>query len=130
MKRIMGILSLIFIATLFVVSARPAEDKDKGVATALEGTWKGHELQDDTNGVVTMSFTGNKFSFRGADSNEWYKGTFTLKEDTKPRQMTLVIVSCAATQYEGKTAQAIYEIKDGTLTIAGNEPGNPNVPAN
>jgi len=129
MKRTMGILSLIFITALLVASGRPAEDKDKSDSDMLQGTWKGHELAGDTNGVVTMIITGKKFEFRGSDTNEWYKGTFTLKEDAKPRQMILVIDACASPEYVGKTSQAIYEFKEGTLTIAGNEPGNPNVPA-
>jgi len=66
--------------------------------------------------------------FRGADTNEWYKGTFTLREDQNPKQLLGVIAACPAPNYIGKTVYAIYRIEAGTLTLAGNEPGNAEVP--
>jgi hypothetical protein len=32
-------------------------------------------------------------------------------------------------QYIGKTACAIYRVEGGTLTLTGNEPGNPEMPS-
>ena len=62
-------------------------------------------------------------------ANERYKATFTLREDMSPKQFVAVITECPAPQYVGKTANAIYRVEDGTLTITGNEPGNPAMPA-
>jgi uncharacterized protein (TIGR03067 family) len=59
-----------------------------------------------------------------------YKATFTLREDTNPKQLIAVVTDCPFPQYVGKTSQAIYRIENGTLTLAANEPGNPAVPAN
>jgi uncharacterized protein (TIGR03067 family) len=67
--------------------------------------------------------------FSGTNPNEWYKATFSLREDTTPKQLVAVITDCAAAQYIGKTSYAIYEIKDGTFTMAGNEPGKTTAPA-
>ena len=71
---------------------------------------------------------GANLEFHGADPNEWYKATFTLHEDTTPKQLVAVITECPIPQYVGKTANAIYRIENGTLTLTGNEPGNPAVP--
>jgi len=37
--------------------------------------------------------------------------------------MVLVIKDCPFPQYVGQTAFAIYDLKEGELTISGNEPG-------
>jgi hypothetical protein len=62
-------------------------------------------------------------------ANEWYKATFTLREDMSPKQFVAVITECPAPQYVGKTANAIYRVENGTLTTTGNEPGDPAMPA-
>ena len=74
--------------------------------------------------------SGNTLEFRGADTNEWYKGTFTLRKDQDPKQLVGLITDCPAPKYVGKTVYAIYRIETGTLTLTGNEPGNPDVPKN
>ena len=129
MKKILGIFSLIIITALLVATGRSAEEKDKSDATILQGTWKGHEIGGDTNGTCYLIFTGKNAEYRGVDTNDWDKGTFTINEETKPRQLLFTITACAAPEYVGKTSQVIYEIKNGTLMLAGNEPGNTNVPA-
>lgn len=126
MKRTIGILSLIFIAALLVVTARSAEDKSD-MAT-LQGTWKGQEIGGDTSGTTFLIVTGKKFEFRGANTNEWYQGTFTLKEDIKPHQLLGTIVACPSPEYNGKTSIVIYKIEDGALTFTAREPGNTNAP--
>src|SRR5258707_14052445 len=118
MKITIRILSVIFIAVLLVASGRSAEDKSD--TATLQGTWKGDEIGGNTKGTNYMIFTGKKFEFRGADTNEWYKGTFALKEDSKPRQVLATIAECPAPQYVGKTSLAIYKLEDGTLTFAEN----------
>jgi uncharacterized protein (TIGR03067 family) len=94
----------------------------------LQGTWSGQEAARNAKGPCSLIVHGSSLEFRGADANEWYKGTFTL-HDTNPRQLTTVITDCPLPQYVGRTAYAIFQLQDGTLTITGNEPGNPKVPA-
>lgn len=110
--------SLVVALTLLVVGC----SKSKSDSSAMKGTWKG-----DQNASLVMS--GGMLEFHNVNTNEWYKGTYTLREDTNPKQMTVVITECPYQQYVGKTANAIYRLENGTLTIAANEPGNPAVPA-
>ena len=101
----------------------------KSDSAALQGTWKGQEMGRPTEGPCWLMISGNALEFRGADTNEWYKGTFTLREDANPRQLVGAVTECPAPKYIGKTAYAIYRIEADTLTLTGNEPGNPEVPS-
>jgi uncharacterized protein (TIGR03067 family) len=98
-------------------------------SVVLQGTWSGQEVGAKTQDSPSLTFDGTKLEFHGADPREWYKATYTLREDTNPKQLEAVITDCPAPQYVGKTAHAIYKIEDGKLTLTGNEPGNPAVPA-
>lgn len=98
-------------------------------SVVLRGTWSGQEVGAEIQGSPSLTFEGTNLEFHGANTQEWYKATFTLREDTTPKQLVAVVTECPAPQYVGKTAHAIYKIEDGKLTIAGNEPGNPSVPA-
>jgi uncharacterized protein (TIGR03067 family) len=98
-------------------------------SVVLQGTWSGQEVGGNTQGSPSITFDGTKLEFRGANPQEWYKATFTLRENTTPKQLEAVVTDCPAPQYVGKTAHAIYKIEDGKFTLTGNEPGNPAVPA-
>ncbi|MDB6065934.1 MAG: hypothetical protein JWR26_2142 [Pedosphaera sp.] len=127
MKRAIGILSVICTAALLLVaSGRSAEDKSD-MAT-LQGTWRGDEVGGNTKGTNYLIIRGKNFEFRGADTNEWYKGTFILMENTHPGQLLATVIKCSAPQYVGKISFAIYKLEDGKLTFTGNEPGNLNPP--
>ena len=76
----------------------------------------------------SLTLHGSSLEFHSADTNEWYKATFSLYETT-PKQMVVVIKDCPAPEYVGKTGYAIYQLQDGTLTITGNEPGFPSAPS-
>jgi beta-lactamase regulating signal transducer with metallopeptidase domain len=100
----------------------------KSDSVALHGKWRGHEIGAGASGASSLLIQGSNLEFHGADTNEWYQGTFSLY-DTIPKQLVIKITGCPVPQYVGLTGHAIYELKDGTLTITGNEPGNPAVPA-
>ncbi len=100
----------------------------KSDTAALQGTWNGQEMGRRTEGICCLKISGNALEFRAADTNEWYKGTFTLREDTNPRQLVGVVSECPAPEYVGKTVYAIYRIEAGTLTLTGHEPGKQQVP--
>jgi hypothetical protein len=53
--------------------------------------------------------------FHGADANDWLKGTFSLRENTTPRQLEGVVTDAASAQYIGKVVHVIYKIEGGTL---------------
>jgi uncharacterized protein (TIGR03067 family) len=98
--------------------------------SAMQGTWKGRSVRDNPQHDVTFVVSGKSFSFRDeTETNNWYKGTFTLKEDTSPRQFIAKVTDCPFPQYVGKASIAIYKIENGTLTITANEPGKEQIPA-
>jgi uncharacterized protein (TIGR03067 family) len=133
MKTISTILLASSMALLFAAIGCSKQDKPavaaKSDLATLQKTWHGEEGGGAAGATNSLVLSGNNLEFHGANPQEWYKGTFTLREDTTPKQMIVVITDCPAPQYVGKTANAIYRIENGTLTIAGNEPGNPAVPA-
>jgi uncharacterized protein (TIGR03067 family) len=98
-------------------------------ANTLHGTWRGQEVGGKAQGSPSLTFEGTTLEFHGANPQEWYKGTFTLREGTTPKQLDAVVTECPFPKYVGKTVHAIYKIEDGKLTLTGNEPGNPAVPA-
>jgi RNA polymerase sigma factor (sigma-70 family) len=108
---------------LSTVAAKGQSDAD-----ALQGTWTGHEI-NGAPGSSTLTIQGSNLEFRGANPNEWYKATFTLREDTTPKQLIAVITDCPAPQFVGKTSHAIYQLQGSTFTMAGNEPGKPESPS-
>lgn len=119
------------LAVAFLVGcAGCSTPQKKNDMALLQGTWQGTESGHGSGGACTLTISGNTLDFRGADSSEWYKGTFTLREGTKPKQLTGMIGDCPAPEYVGKTVNAIYRLEDGSLTLTGNEPGNPQPPDN
>jgi len=146
MKRKTLVLNLAFIVALLGTSAcstlrkpepmasHPAPEPHPVAArtsdsTALQGTWKGQEIGGDSEGPCYLIISGQDFEFRGADTNEWYKGTFSLREDTNPRQLVGAITACPAPDFVGKKSSTIYLIDNGTLTLTAHAPGNPDFPS-
>jgi len=108
---------------------RAAPARPHKIETAsLQGAWSGHENDESSQSSPSLLIKGSKFEFHGADTNEWYKATFSIY-DTNPKQLVGIITECPFPQYVGRTTYAIYELQEGVLKIAGNEPGNPMVPA-
>jgi uncharacterized protein (TIGR03067 family) len=120
-------LSFIFIAALLAASVRSEEDKSD--SATLQGKWKGEEVGGETKGTTYLIVTGKNFEFRGADTNDCYKGTFTLKEDAKPHQLHGKIMECPAPELVGKTSIVIYKFEKDTLTFAAHAPGKTKAPA-
>ena len=100
----------------------------KSDLATFQGKWKGRILDANPEDACSFVMSGHHFEFRHADTNVWYKGTFTLREDTTPKQYIAVITECPFPQYVGKTSLAIYRVQDGAILLTGNEPGKP-VPA-
>ena len=100
----------------------------KSGSNVLQGTWQGYQIGQPKEAVYRIVISGNNLDFRGASSNDWCKGTFTLREGTSPKQIVGVMSECDDPQYVGKTVHAIYRIDADTLTLAGSAPGNPEAP--
>jgi hypothetical protein len=58
---------------------------------ALQAKWSGTESGDPKGApACSMVLDGGKMEFHGADPGEWYKGTYTLREDKNPKQMKTI----------------------------------------
>ena len=97
-------------------------------STTLQGTWSGQEIGANGTGSPSIVFQGSNLELHEANPKVWYKAAFSLREDTTPKQLIVVITDCPFPRYVGKTAYAIYQLQDGMLTVTANEPGNPVVP--
>lgn len=121
--------TLMLILSTALILASGCSTLHKSDSASLQGTWQGRAVGDEPAAPCSFVIAGNNFEFHGPDAKVWYKGTFTLREDTKPKQYIAVITDCPFPQYVGKTSMAIYRLENGNLTITGNEPGKPTPPA-
>jgi uncharacterized protein (TIGR03067 family) len=129
-------LTMFFCGTVMLASgcttgpfgARPDATRPSD-SVALQGTWRGRELGGKVEGTYYLVVSGTHLEFHGADPNEWYKGIFSLRENKEPRQLVAAILECPFPEYVGQTVYAIYRVEGNTLTLTGNEPGNPDAPA-
>ena len=96
--------------------------------SALQGTWTGREIGNAPETPRELVVSGMRIEYRGALSNDWGKGTFTLKQETQPKQILVTLAECGMPQYTGKTCCMIYKLENGTLTAAASEPGVPAPP--
>jgi uncharacterized protein (TIGR03067 family) len=120
-----SILAVLFAAAIVASAFSTLHASD---LTALQGAWKG-QVKSNPDHPCSFLVSKSNFEFHDeADTNVWYKGTFSLRQDTTPGQFIAVITDCPFPQYVGKTSKAIYRLHDGKLSITGNEPGNPSPP--
>jgi uncharacterized protein (TIGR03435 family) len=90
----------------------------RGDLAALQGAWVGHENVDNTEDSASLVFSGTNLEFRSVDrENDCYKATFSLREDTNPKQLIAVITESLNTLDVGRPVIAIYRIKDDALTM-------------
>jgi uncharacterized protein (TIGR03067 family) len=106
------------------LSARPVAS-----AKSLQGTWNSPDVDASGTGWPSLVVKGSNLVFHGMDTNYWFKASFSLREDTNPKQLAAVVTECGDPEYVGKTANAIYLIQNDTLTITINDPDEPAVPA-
>lgn len=107
----------------------PASSAPAPAVTSLEGAWTGTETTPDHEGPASMTISGHKLEFHAAGDNDWIKGTFTLHEDTDPKQLVGVVTDCPDADYIGGKTFAIYKFQDGSLVVTGNAPGVNEVPS-
>ncbi|HEY3862215.1 MAG TPA: TIGR03067 domain-containing protein [Verrucomicrobiae bacterium] len=139
------ILIPIFAATIFVAGcstpatpsqpAAPSESSApaptpaaKPAASALEGAWSGYEVTPNGHAAASLTFAGQNIDYHGAEADDWVKGTFTIDDSVSPKQLVCTVTDCANADTVGKKAYAIYKMEDGTLTVAGNGPGDATIP--
>jgi uncharacterized protein (TIGR03067 family) len=106
-------------------SAAPANNS----ASAFDGLWKGREVTPGREGPASLTIAGQALEFHGANSDDWLKGTFTVRDDATPKQFIGTVTDCGGPEYIGKKCYAIYKVEGNTMTIAGYEPGVMDFPA-
>ena len=97
-------------------------------SVTIQGTWSGRQIGDMTPGDALLIIGEVNLEFHDANTNIWYKATFSLRENTVPKQADILVSDCSDRVYVGKTAHAIYKVADGTLTFTTNMPGDPAMP--
>jgi uncharacterized protein (TIGR03067 family) len=110
-------------------AASPNPTPPKPDLTLFQGAWTGHDITAGQDESASLKISGQTLDFHGADANDWVKGTFTLREETQPKQFVGIITECAAPEYVGNKMYSIYQLKDGVLTITGSAPGDSNFPS-
>ena len=98
-------------------------------SVTLQGTWSGRQIGDKTPGDALLIIREGKLEFHDANTNIWYKATFSLRENTVPKQTEILIADCFDRVYIGKTAHAIYKVADDKLIFTINMPGDRAMPA-
>jgi len=118
MKKIVLLSLLCFVLISFFASVtleQKANAATRGDKTELEGKWV---LQGSN---MTFVFSEEKYEITA--QNVWYKGTFSIKTSTDPKEIDLVIEDTAMAQFKGQTSLGIYAFKEGILFLAMNRPG-------
>jgi uncharacterized protein (TIGR03067 family) len=100
-------------------------------SVTVQGTWIGQDTGTTNIGAMigSLVFQGTNVEFRGVNTNQWFKATFSLRENTKPKQLAAVFTGGPYAPDVGKTGHAIYKIEADTLTIRAHGPGDTNVPS-
>jgi len=82
---------------------------------SLEGHWTGSNTAHPGQ-ACTVHISGDHIEYRGADPNDWLRGTFALNENTEPKQINVTTLSA------GDGIQSfifgIYQVNGDKLTIA------------
>jgi hypothetical protein len=84
----------------------------------LQGTWVGGVPGDKSQGIITITVTGNRFHFH-RDTNFWFDTTIQLPAGSNPRQLFATIKDCPPSQASsiGKVVGAIFKIENETLIL-------------
>lgn len=111
--------------------SQPADNAAAAPAatSSLEGAWQGPPPAHADEQRVSLVFTGQTLEFHGAQPNEWLKGTFTVREDTTPKQLIATATECSSPDDVGKKDFAIYKLEDGRLIITGSHLGDEKFPS-
>ena len=72
-----------------------------------------------------VNVSGDQIEYRGADPNDWIRGTFVLNDSANPKQLEVTILEPANSFILG-----IYRAQSDKLTIAVAEHGSHQRPVN
>src|SRR6266436_8396846 len=118
-----------FFLITMLIGAAGCSTLRKSDTVAFQGRWLGKEIGAKTPGVCYLVVSGDNAEFRGADTNEWYQATFTLREDTKPKQVVCLTTGSSYPPMIGIARYGIYQMEDGMVRLTINEAGDTSVPS-
>ena len=120
-------LAVIMVVSLGGCKSEPEPPVEVSDMDKLQGTWVGTE-SGNSEGQWTLIISEAKVDVNGPGPED-YSGTMKLNTEVEPKQADFLIEDCAVQQYVGTTSLAIYKIEGDTFTMAGNEPGSTDRPA-
>jgi RNA polymerase sigma factor (sigma-70 family) len=88
-------------------------------APGLQGRWKGSNTAHPGQ-ECTLNISGDKIEYRGAERNDWLRGTFVLNGSANPKQLDVTILEPARS-----FVHCIYQADGNGITIAAAEHGSP-----
>jgi len=85
----------------------------------LDGRWTGYDMEQP-EAKCTLAVKGDRLEYRGAQPDDWLRGSFVLNEQARPMQMDLSIKEGGEVNRNdvGTTALAIYELRGDELKVA------------
>lgn len=113
-------LNLGLLASLLLAAMAGCSKPESKHAT-LEGRWSGFESGSAEK--ITVEFTGNRFAYWDAKTNEIGGGTFVINDTVRPMQIDLTFERIVAPEHVGKVGLAVFELNGNELKFAGAEPG-------
>src|ERR1700744_5300323 len=116
-----GAVSALVIAILILKIWRPSD------MSTLQGTWIGQQRGAPPGGFILV-INGSTMEISSARPGVSWKTTFSLHPEAKPKQIEIAILESPLNDFKGKTIHGISLLKDNTLTLSANEPGNPAFP--
>jgi len=92
----------------------------KSANQSLQGHWTGSNTAHPGK-TCTVTISGDQIEYRGADPNDWLRGTFVLDDNSMPQQLNITILD-EANKKLGEPANSfvfgIYQIDGNKITIA------------
>jgi RNA polymerase sigma-70 factor (ECF subfamily) len=102
-----------------VAGAQEKKDQD-----LIQGTWNVVKLEHNgkaNNGPFREGiwvFKGKEITLRNESGKEWFKGTFVLDPDKKPKTIDITLTDSKVEKFKGKTQKGIYKIEKDTLILS------------
>jgi uncharacterized protein (TIGR03067 family) len=85
----------------------------------LDGRWTGYDMEQP-EAKCTLVVKADHLEYRGAQPDDWLRGSFVLNEQARPRQMDLSVKEAGEVNRNdvGTTTLVIYELQGNELKVA------------
>jgi len=86
-------------------------------ARTLQGRWRGTNTAHPGK-VVRVTISGDKIEYRGADADDWLRGTFVVNDNASPAELNITVVEPVRT-----FILCLYQADGDKFTVAAAEHG-------